>query len=114
VSVDEYRAMQAVSHQSEGKAPCVIAGTYPLLALEAVSHKQIVGGGFPITHAFEQSELQKIFGSLSEDPNNESSWQLALLATGAKTCYLVAPFSADKVTDFFGAAFGNVGVWQYP
>ncbi len=113
VSQSEYIAMQQVLRVGGVRKPCVIAATYPLLALEALSRKTIIGGGFPISHDFEQPEQQKIYASLAADPNDRAVLDQAFKITGAEKCFLVAPFDSRKVTPQFQAAFGGVGVWQY-
>ncbi len=114
VSQSEYIAMQQVLRVGDvGSKPCVIADTYPLLALEALSRKTIIGGGFPISHDFEQPEQQKIYIDLAADPQNSLALAEAFKVTGAEKCFLVAPFDSRKVTPQFEAAFGGVGVWSY-
>lgn len=61
VSRAQYQAMQYVwTHVGQGPY-CVVADTYPLLALEAISGGKIVGGGFPIDKNFGQPELQSLW-----------------------------------------------------
>ncbi|MDO8626023.1 MAG: hypothetical protein Q7K39_01015 [Candidatus Magasanikbacteria bacterium] len=68
VSVDEYRAMEYVwSQEKDQDKHCVIADTYPLLALEAISGKEIIGGGFPIDANFGQSERVALFEKYSRE-----------------------------------------------
>ena len=109
VSVDEYEAMKYVWNEEAGASKsCVVAGTYPLLVLEAVSAKRIVGGGFPGNEYFAQPELGGIYNELRRKIDPEA-WTRALNLTGAEHCWLVVDrksAGADKV-------FGEVSVLKY-
>ena len=99
VSTADAQAMEYVwQHDKNQPRHCVIADTYPLLALEAISHKQIIGGGFPINEYFAQPELQAIWrkanGTLSA-----SDLQAAFLATGANNCWIVKNGTILNKTD---------------
>lgn len=117
-SDDEYAAMQYVwnSEKSEQKH-CVIADTYPLLALEALSQNTIIGGGFPITHNFEQPELTKIIDGQRDVSILDV--RTGLNDTGAKRCWiLVAP--GENISRFItsnsnatSTLFGNVTLWSF-
>lgn len=110
VSAAEYGAMRSVWGQEQGQTNrCVIADTYPLLALEAISSEDIVGGGFPINQYFAQPELVSLYRNFS---GSAADWQKALALTGAKSCAFVKTSpAAGAVPD---VEFGNVGVWWYP
>ncbi len=87
VSLDEYHAMQYVWQQEKNETKhCVIADTYPLLALEAISARQIIGGGFPINSTFAQPERSALF---SWALGNNIDWLSAHSLTGAQNCWLV-------------------------
>jgi hypothetical protein len=91
---------------------CVIADTYPLLALEALSAKRIVGGGFPIDQYFGQKEREEIFQELNQE-FSAPMWQRAQNVTGAKECWFIGTLKKrNQVRDFVGM-FGEVGVWEY-
>ena len=110
VSASEYAAMRYVWEQGENNARrCVIADLYPLLALEAISSKDIVGGGFPINQYFSQPELVFLYRNFSA---SASDWQEALRLTGAKRCAFVGSFFSPGPVSV--KQFGNVGVWWYP
>lgn len=89
VSRDEYRAMQYVGQQEEGsKRHCVIADTMPLLALEAISGREVIGGGFPIDQYFAQPELARFRAQLDKgffEWDSETAYQL----TGSQQCWWV-------------------------
>lgn len=110
VSLNSFNAMKHVwSEEKTVATPCVISGTYSLLALEAISAKAIIGGGFPINQFFAQPELLALYRTFSGEP---SEWDSALKLTGAKRCAFVGdpfPFDAPPAMEF-----GNVGVWWYP
>ncbi|MBI5729442.1 MAG: hypothetical protein HY983_04375 [Candidatus Magasanikbacteria bacterium] len=110
VNASEYAAMQYVwSQEKNSSRHCVIAGAYPLLALEALSGKDIIGGGFSINQYFSQPELVSLYRNFS---GSDSDWQEALRLTSVKRCTYVGAISR------FGIApekqFGNIGVWWYP
>ncbi len=125
-SVDEYTAMQAVWAQDQNESwHCVIADTYPLLALEAISARQVIGGGFPINQYFGQAELTTVLKQIQTEPEKgwpQSVWQ----ATGADHCFVVVSNPAQHVQEFFkqseadvvfsrgiNPAFPSLVVWRY-
>ncbi len=118
VSSDEYAAMKYVWNlEKVQQKHCVIADTYPLLALEAISDRAIIGGGFPITHNFEQPELTKILAGSSDVSIIEVRTGLEL--TGAKSCWILVSPGAD-ISSFIksaaGAAstsFGEAKLWSF-
>ncbi len=66
VSENQYNAANYVWSQEENnKQHCVVADTYPLLSLEAVSSKEIIGGGFPIDAGFAQPEREALFKQMN-------------------------------------------------
>jgi hypothetical protein len=116
VSVDEYSAMGYVAAQEANRTNhCVIAKTYPLLALEAISNKKIVGGGFPITHDFEQPELSAITRA---DDVSILDVRNALILTKAEECWILAR-TGQRMSYYImqgnvtSTPFGSVTVWRY-
>jgi len=91
VSLGDYNKMQAVWEEEKGKdVHCVLADTYPLLALEAISGKKIVGGGFPMNAYFAQPERVELWEKWQETGQlSEEDWVLAKQLTGAKDCQVV-------------------------
>jgi hypothetical protein len=88
ISVSEYNAMQYVwSEVKNEKNPCVIADTYPLLALEYFSAKTIVGGGLPISGDFSQTKREELFSKLSNNKDDMVTWSEAKKITGASKCW---------------------------
>ncbi len=91
------RAMSVAEYETAGKVwseikqddkYCVVADTYQLLALEAVSAKKVIGGGFPIDKNFGQSELVSLYKDFINTPS-EALWQKTAQLTGADKCYLI-------------------------
>ncbi len=114
VSNDQYQAMKWVHERvGQNQAKCVLAETFPLLALEALSRKEIIGGGFPISHDFEQPEQQKLYTRLAADPLDNVAVGEALQLTDAEHCFLVAPLNEEVVAVEPAAKFGTVAVWEY-
>lgn len=97
VSANEYRAMQYIWQQmaTEDK-PCVIGETYPLLALEAITAKNIVGGGFPINVDFSQPERELLLSKLSINTVEEVLGG-AKNITKANRCWLVVNGTTREV-----------------
>ncbi len=119
VSVNEYKAMEYVWLQVKTeKQSCVVADTYPLLALEYFSAKNIIGGGFSINQNFAQPEREKLFQELN-DNSNEQAWKKALSLTNATKCWLVTSNQSLKINDYFlkssarATLFGDIIVWSY-
>lgn len=112
MSADEYGSAKIVWQkiQNEDK-PCVVADVYPLLALEALSRKQVVGGGFPIDKNFGQPELTGLLKQFMENPAPEL-WREALNLTGAKSCYFITPVEAVPLTSTSTEKFGNTFIYS--
>ncbi len=117
-STDEYAAMKYVwdSEKDEPKH-CVIADTYPLLALEAISGHTIIGGGFPISHNFEQPELTQIISGHRDASILDVRTGLEL--TGAKRCWVLVPpgggisIHISTSPDATSTSFGGEKLWSF-
>jgi len=68
--------------------PCVLANTWPLLALEGVSQRQIVAGGFPYYTEYRQPERVQLFENMNHSPSIRYL-NKAMEITGAKECYFI-------------------------
>lgn len=89
VSVDEYQAAKVVWEQVyPDKKFCILGDTYPLLAVEAISGKKIVGGGFPISANFAQPERLQLLGDLKTRPIDDVLSD-AKKITGTDKCWLI-------------------------
>lgn len=112
MSEDEYKAAEYVYSRVQKTAqPCVVADLYPLLALEAFSKKQIVGGGFPIDENFGQPGLIGLYKDF-EQGRGERARAEAKKIIDAEWCYLIAPKEAP--VDFEAMAkFGNQVVYRF-
>jgi len=104
--------------QSFNFKSCVLADTWVLLPLEAVSGKQIVGGGFPIDVQFGQPELTVLYNEMLNNPR-ASVLKLAHEKTGAEKCVFVrgVPSSefqvqTNKVFNNQPMIIGDLSVWQ--
>ncbi|MFH1286277.1 MAG: hypothetical protein ABII02_00815 [Candidatus Magasanikbacteria bacterium] len=73
VSQDEYDVAQYVwdGIDMAQEKQCVLADTWILLPLEALSSQKIVGGGFPIDSQFGQKELVVLSNGIQESPSEE-------------------------------------------
>ncbi len=88
VTKDEYEAAKYVWQRIDktDEYYCVVANTWPLLALEAVSGRSIIGGGFPVGFEYAQPERVKIFEKMSQYPDlNLLYW--AKKITHDNVCY---------------------------
>ena len=119
ISKNEWRAVNFIYQKEKNNSVhCILADTYPLLALEAMSFKKIVGGGWPINEYFAQP--------LKEDLRREVLFGTSTTRTLAKievNC-LAKSFWVLSDLNFEGAKFGQekikskiqfdgLNVWEY-
>lgn len=97
---------------------CVLADTWVLLPLEALSAGKIVGGGFPIDYNFVQPERIVLLSEMNFNPR-ESVLKLAREKTGAENCWFVgsyqladSKYQIDKVFNSQPVQFEGLGVWK--
>jgi hypothetical protein len=130
VTEDEIKAaeyvwgkLQATSYKLQAKN-CVLANTWPLLALEAVSAREIITGGFPVYQEYTQPERVKLFNGMSMWPSRRYM-EKALEITGASSCYFMTekrfwnerdPQILEKLEKIFGdyKKIGEVYIFYYP
>jgi len=121
VTGDELSAGQIVwsEHRFDQEPYCVIANTWPLLGLEAVSGKRIVAGNFPVYKEYAQPERVKIFEGMSKSP--KASWvEGAFRVTGASVCYYMTENRwindtvLEKTVELLGEPrrVGDVYIWR--
>lgn len=108
VSTDEYHAMQYIWNKEQGRQKiCVLADTYPLLALEQISARQVVGGGFPIDSNFAQPERIQLLNLAGANPmlatKEANGW------VGTENCYLVGDYTLNSPQ----AQFGNIKIYNF-
>ncbi len=101
VTQDEVEAARYVWQnidKSSGKF-CVVANTWPLLAVEAESARAIVGGGFPVYLEYAQPERVKIFEGMLRFPLQKPWLKQAQQITGANECWYMVEkrWLSDKV-----------------
>lgn len=91
VSLTGYRNMEVVwDQEKENEKHCVIADTYPLLALEFISKKEIVGGGFPMNAYFAQLERVALWQEIKNKGYlTKEELEKAKELTGAGECHIV-------------------------
>lgn len=114
VSVEAYSAMQQV-WQADKTADnhCIIADTYPLLALEAISQRNVIGGGFPIDQYYMQPDLKAVWNGFHQQPNGQQ-WGKALANTHATTCWLLIEGDRYIESGKELGRFGNYKLWKFP
>lgn len=98
---------------------CILADTWSLLAVEAVSGKEVVGGGFPIGEQFEQPERDVLYREAIREPRS-IVLEVAKRKTGASACSFIIPeaqlseekrIKTDDVMGVKGVKFGDQWVW---
>ena len=121
VTADELEAARVVwvGHQNDPQPYCVIANTWPLLGLEAVSGRRITAGNFPVYAEYAQPERVKIFEGMSKAPSQ--TWiDGAFSVTDAEVCYYMTENRwindrvLDKTVKLLGEPnrVGTVYVWR--
>ncbi len=89
VSANEYQASKYIWNQERSEnRPCVLGDTFPLLALEAISAKEIIGGGFPIDANFAQLERVELFSQMNVGINDHLLSDLTNLR-GVNHCWFM-------------------------
>jgi len=102
VSQNEYQAMEFVwKNEMNNKQHCVFANVYPLLSLEAISKKEIIGGGLPIDKYFVQTELNTLYNDILVSDNFAQTLEKIKNVCPAKSFWVLADntFKADKFID---------------
>ncbi len=95
VSSKEITAAKYIwSQDSERK--CILANTWVLLKIRALSKNKVVGGGFPIGKQFSQPERVRLYKNMIDNPDRKLLKQAHKL-TGSDNCWLVIP--RDKISD---------------
>ena len=89
VSSNQYDVAGYVwSQEKNNNTHCVLGDTYSLLALEAVSKKEIIGGGFPIDANFSQPERVELYKQMNIAINDNLLKTTAVL-TKTDHCWFV-------------------------
>jgi len=121
--------LKAVSYiwqnlKSEDGPYCVIGNTWPLLALEGVSGRQIIAGGFPVYQEYKQPERVQLFENLNSYPHI-NDFNKALEITGASSCYFMTEerwirggkkdIVFNNLKTIIGEPFilGDIYIWHY-
>lgn len=110
VTKDEVSAAHFIwQHLEKQKPACVIANTWPLLALEYVSGRQVIAGGFPVYLEYAQPERVKIFEGLIRKPTKDDWVGRAYETTGAEFCWYMVEkrFLSDSIWEENVKLFGN-------
>jgi len=115
---------QQISATKKTQPYCVLANTWPLLALEGQSARQIVTGGFPVYFEYAQPERVQLFDNLNKNPSIKDV-DLALAITKSPDCYFMTEDrwiyiyrKSDilaKLDKIFGQPekIGSVYLWHY-
>ncbi len=108
ISQSQYLAADYIWQKEKlsGKNICVLSDTNTLLALEGVSGKKIVGGGFPINLYFAQPERENMLKLAQINPDLALSQSKKLL--NANDCYLVG----ENSLPFPVAQFGQIKIYN--
>lgn len=104
-STNEYALAKELA-MNDSLPACIIADPWLHLPLEALSHRKIIGGGFPIDNGqYGQAALLETRRVLQTNP--QAALAQAFDATNAKTCQIVYPLETDSqilepVVDAYG------------
>jgi len=110
--------------QESKEKTCVLANTWPLLVLEAVSSRQIIAGNFPCYYEYQQPERVFLFDNMNKAPSARYLAK-ALELTDSSQCFFVTEerFIVYKERErvikglkkILGQpkAIGNVLIWLY-
>ena len=110
----QYQAAQHVWSQVKSQQDhCVIADTWPLLGVEAVSSGRIVGGGFPISSTFAQPERGEIYRKiLALESAVTSEIQQYTRSSG---CWVIVPAAQELFPQTTSTqVFGDVQAFFLP
>jgi len=123
VTADEHKAAKYVWAEIDKSDDyyCVVANTWPLLAVEGESARAIIGGGFPVGFEYSQVERVKIFEKMSQYPDTALlDW--AKRVTFDDTCFYMTEdkWINDRVykntVNIIGEPeqiIGDVYIWRY-
>jgi len=126
VTHDEYKSSQFIWQKLKNKEKpyCVLANTWPLLSLEAVSNRKITTGGFPHYFEYKQPERVQLFNNMNQNPSVKYL-EKALEVTKAKECYFLTEKRwidfkqrldiIDRLDQIMGQhkEIGQVLIWYY-
>ncbi|MCF7907021.1 hypothetical protein K9K85_01940 [Patescibacteria group bacterium] len=119
-----WSAYQRENTNQKNISYCVLANTWPLLALEGVSGRQIITGGFPYYFEYRQPERVQLFDHMNQAPSLRYL-EKALEVTGAKSCYFMTEARwvffdrrqeiIDSLDQILGPRqqMGEVMIWHY-
>jgi len=108
ISSGEYEAMNFIwNREKNNDKICVLSDTYPLLVLEMISNRKIIGGGFPINAFFAQPEREFLLKKASS--NMTTTLEQAKLLVGTSYCYLVGDYNFPNNLSHFG----NIKVYKF-
>ncbi len=114
MSSGQYQAAQYVWSELKFQPDhCVIADTWPLLGVEAVSSGQIVGGGFPISSTFAQPERVEMYRKiLALEPTVTLEIQQYVHGSG---CWAIVPVAQELFPEATSTqVFGDVRAFFLP
>ncbi|MDO8668767.1 MAG: hypothetical protein Q7K65_00555 [Candidatus Buchananbacteria bacterium] len=122
VSGDDTLSMKYVWSQvyGEPKKYCVLANSWPLLALESYSAKEIIAGNFPSDFNYSQPERVNLLADFIKKPSL-SLLDEAMIVTGTSSCFIVINYNSlndvmiYQINNLLGQPkiFGQNLVWRY-
>ena len=127
VTNDEHKAAQYLWQKLEENPKdnyCVLANTWPLLALEGMSGGEIITGGFPYYYEYRQPERVQLFENMNKSPSIRYL-EKSLEITQAKQCYFMTEERwvyydnreeiITQLDDLLGdhENIGKVMIWHY-
>lgn len=122
VTHDNVVSMQYVWQQiyNNPKDNCILADTWPLLALESYSAKEIVAGNFTSDFDYNQNERVELFNNFILNPSLDILNE-AINITKTKSCFVVVDYNiinqekVYQINNLLGEPkiFGQNLVWQH-
>jgi len=122
VTTSDAQSMQYIWSQvvSEPHNYCVLADTWPLLAMEAYSAKEIKAGNFASDFNYQQNDRVRIFSDFVTKPSLDTASE-ALKVTNTKACFIMINYNIlnqekiYQINNLFGQPkiFGDNLVWEY-
>ncbi|MBI5765701.1 hypothetical protein HZA71_00555 [Candidatus Falkowbacteria bacterium] len=120
VTTNEAKAMKYIWQEIGNSSSdyCVLANTWPLLALEAYSAKEVVAGNFPSDDNHQQPERVKLFNEINKNPSRKVLDE-ALAVENKKACFLVLENTGEeiinRVTNLLGEpkVIGDNLIWKF-
>ena len=122
VTTDNTQSMQYIWSQvkNQSESNCILADTWPLLALESYSAKEIVAGNFSSDFDYNQNDRVRLLNDFTLNPTLNVIEE-AMTITKANTCFVLINYyqldeiKVNQINELLGdpILFGDDLVWKY-